>query len=802
MLTIFKKEVSSYFNSLTGYLAIAIFLVVTGLVIWVFPDTSVLDTGYASLEDFFGIAPYLFMFLVPAVTMRAIAGEKSDGTYELLISRPIPIAGIVLGKFFGGLSIVVLSIFPTTVYAVTLYYLGNPVGNLDIGATIGSYLGLLLLACSYVSIGLFCSTLARNPIVSFLTAVFVCFCLYDGLESLSKLPLFSQWEDRVAAFGIRYHYRSISRGVLLATDVVYFLSLTGLTIIGSTLCLSPNFRKGTQSIRYLAAAIVAILLVNMPFFSNLFNRIDFTEDKRYTLSDSSVATVQNLRENIYITIFLEGKDLPASFRRLRKASVDMATDLRAYAGKQIHINVIGPLEGSEKERQEFEQALIERGLYPTNLSVRDESGYQQKRIYPWAIVGSDKNEVAVNLLQSKMGVAAEQVINNSIQNLEYAFVNAIRKTSADSTPFIGFTEGHGEPTDLELYDALQTLQTSNQVGRVNLDSVNYESLRKLKIMIIAKPKKAFSESDKYKIDYFVRHGGHVVWALDQVDADLEYLRQRGSQPLIGRSLNLDDMLFLYGGRFNYNLVADLNCTQIPLSIGNLGGQPQIELVPWYFFPILMPLSNHPIVKNLDGIRTEFIGTIDTVESANIQKEVLLTSSPFTRILTPPHEISLQMVEEQPDPTKFKTKPAAVAVLLKGHFPYIFQNRPAPRGITDPVDLTATSKASKMLMISDGDWLTNQISASDQSPFPLGWDRYTNQQFANKVFLENLVDYLLNDERLIQLRHREVKLRLLDQSKIKSEKQYWQAVNVLVPLMLLLITAFLQHYWRKRKFGRA
>lgn len=799
MFTIFKKEVSSYFNSLTGYLAIAFFLIVTGLVLWVFPDTSVLDSGYATLEGFFSIAPYLFMFLVPAVTMRTIAGEKNDGTYELLLSRPITITGIVLGKFFGSLLVTIFSILPTIVYAISLYYLGNPVGNLDIGATIGSYFGLILLASSYAAIGLFCSGMTKNPIVSFLSAVFLCFFIYYGFDAISQLTIFSAVEDIVAGLGIQQHYWSISRGVLLATDLIYFLSLTGLGIIGTILFLESNFQSKKQTLRTSMIAIAVIILINLPFFGAFFGRIDFTEDKRFTLSDSSITSVQNLEENIYITIFLDGKDLPSGFKRLRKAAIDMANDLRLYSKRKIHLNIVDPLEGSEQDRQELTQALIQRGLYPTNLNIKSESGYQQKQIFPWAIVGSEKNEITVNLLQSKMGTAPEEVLNNSIQNLEYAFVNAIRKADSETTPFIGFTEGHGEPSDLELYDAIHTLQASNQVGRVNLDSVNYKSLRQLKVMIITKPTSAFSESDKYKIDYFVRNGGHVIWALDQVDANMEHLRAHGSQPLIGRSLNLDDMLFIYGARFNYNLVADLNCAQIPLSIGNIGGQAQIELVPWYFFPIIMPVSQHPIVKNLDGIRTEFIGTIDTVESVGIQKEILLTSSPFTRLLAPPQEISLQMVEEQPDPNKFRTQPAPVAVLLRGHFPYLFKDRSAPTGITEPMDLTDISNESKMVMISDGDWLTNQISTADQSPFPLGWDRYTNQQFSNKIFLENLVDYLLNDESLIQLRNREVKLRLLNQSKIKTEKLYWQAINVAVPVLLLIIIGVLQHYWRKRKY---
>src|SRR5690606_11980604 len=220
------------------------------------------------------------------------------------------------------------------------------------------------------------------------------------------------------------------------------------------------------------------------------------------------------------------------------------------------------------------------------------------------------------------------------------------------------------------------------------------------------------------IDYFVRNGGRVVWTIDQVDASLDNLRQAASQPLIGKQLNLDDLFFLYGFRLNYNVLADLNCGQIPMSIGNIGGQAQIELVPWYFFPILMPTSANPIVKNLDGIRTEFIGTIDTIETPRIRKEVLLSSSPFARTIATPAPISLQMIEEAPDPAKFKTKPQPVALLLSGKFPYIFENRPAPEGIQQAIDLTSTSRETKMLVFADGDWLINQVNHKDQSPYPL------------------------------------------------------------------------------------
>lgn len=547
--------------------------------------------------------------------------------------------------------------------------------------------------------------------------------------------------------------------------------------------------------------LVIILLANQPFFHSLFDRIDFTEDKRFTLTSTSKDLARQVKKDIYITIFLDGNDLPSGFKRLQKAALDMANDFRSYSAGQIKVQLVNPRSGSQQEQQEFTQALLNKGLFPTNLSIKTDGGLSQKYIFPAAIISDGDYEVNVNLLQNRTGQPPEQVLNNSIQNLEYAFASAISKINKEDESYIGFTEGHGEPTNLELYDAIQTLMGFSQVGRVNLDSISYDDLKRLKVLAIVKPTKRFTESEKYKLDFYIRQGGAVIWAIDQIDMSLDYLRNTTSQPLVGRETNLDDQLFLYGVRLNYDIVADLNCAQIPVSLANTGGQSQIELTPWYFFPILMPGSPNPIVRNLDGIRTEFTGTIDTIASKGIKKEIILSSSPFSRVLKTPNSISLQMIEEQPDPAKFKSQPLPIAVLLTGKFPYLFENRPTPKGIETPVDLSTISKEAKQFVIADGDWLINQINSKDESTYPLGWDRYTEQQYANKTLLENIIDYLSNEESLISLRNREVKLRLLDQALVKEQKVKWQVINVAAPVLILLIVGMAQQYLRRRKFTR-
>lgn len=800
MYSILKKEIANYFNAYTGFLAIALFLLITGLLCWIFPNTSILEAGYANMDSFFNLAPYVLMFLIPAIAMRSIAGEQADGTYELLLSRSISIQQLVIGKFLGASAIFILALIPTLLYPISLYFLANPVGNIDTGAIIGSYIGLLFLGLSFTAIAIFCSSLSKNSIVAFLLAVFACFFVYYAFDAISQFSSLLPYEQGIKRFGIQEHYLNISRGVLSAGDLLYFISLSLVFLVFTIGHLRRHYTPTRKTMLRYALVVLAVLLINQPFITRNLGRLDFTADKRFTLSDSSKELLKSLKKDIQVTVFLDG-ELPNGFNRLKEASLDMLTNLRSYANVNISYNTIDPLEGSEQERQEFSNALVQRGLYPTNLSVKNEGGLSQKPIFPWAIIGDGEQEVAINLLQTKMGLPPEEVLNNSVQNLEYAFASAIKKLNAGSMPFIGFTEGHGEPSDLQLYDAMQSLASTGQVGRVNLDSMSYASLDQLSLLIIAKPQQPFSEADKYKIDYFVRRGGRMIWAIDPIDASLDHLRKMGSQPLVTQQLNLDDQLFTYGVRINYDLIADLNCGQIPVTVGQLSGQPQIELAPWYFFPILVPTSKAALVKNLDGIRTEFISSLDTLASPSIKKEILLTSSPFSRLLTPPNQIGLNMIDEQPDPQKFKSKPIPVAVMLEGNFPYLYKDRPTPTGIAEPRDLNQLSKPAKMFVISDGDWLINAINQSDQSPFPLGWDRYTQQQFANKTLLSNLTDYLLYDESLIALRNREVKLRLLDQASLKTNKLFWQLTNVAAPIFILLIIAFLQQLARKHRYAK-
>jgi ABC-2 type transport system permease protein len=558
-----------------------------------------------------------------------------------------------------------------------------------------------------------------------------------------------------------------------------------------------NSRK--KDLTRLAIILAGILLVNF-VASNFFTRFDFTAEKRYTLSPITKNILVGLQDQVQITVYLEG-DFPAGFKRLRNATNDLLRDFDSYAGGKLQFDFVNPIRGDQKSQEESYQRLIELGIEPTNLSVKTEDGMSQKIIFPAALITYKGIQIPVKLIQTRAGISPEEVLNNSIQNLEYAFASAIKKVTTGGSVRIGFTEGHGELNDLQLSDAIKSLGDSYQVGRVNLSTIPFDGLDLLKVLIIAKPVKPFSEEDKYKIDYFVMNGGSLIWSLDQVNAELDSLRGSEEQLAFPKKLDLDDILFKYGVRLNYDLIADMNAAQIPLNVGDVGGQSQIQLLPWLFYPVFVPVSTHPIVKNLDGIKSEFPGTIDLIAIKNIRSEVILSSSPYSRKLEVPTMLSLRMVEQEPDPNLFQSTPMPAGVLLEGNFSSNFRNRPVPQGIAEKVNIPEMSKPAKMIVFSDGDIFKNQINSSDGSPYPLGFDRYTQQQYANKSLLLNAADYLSDDSGIISLRNKEIKLRLLDRAKIRQEKTFWQLINIGLPIILLIVCGIFQHYYRIRKYTR-
>ncbi|HEY0245966.1 MAG TPA: gliding motility-associated ABC transporter permease subunit GldF, partial [Mucilaginibacter sp.] len=401
MFTILKKEITSYLSSLVAYVTIGVFLLVLGLFLWVFPDSSILDYGYAGLDSLFNTAPYLFMFLVPAITMRSLAEERKEGTFELLLTRPLTDWQIVSGKYLANVVLVLFALVPTLVYYYSVATLGTPQGNIDTGGVTGSYIGLFLLGASFAAIGLFASSVTKNQIIAFTIAVFLCFFFYSGFDSLSGL--LSLQNLGLQELGITEHYQSVSRGVLDTRDLVYFILLSGLFIC-LTLFVLLNQRQKSLNNKVMLGAI-AVLAVLGVLSSLVFTRFDFTKEKRYTLSPISRNIMDSLQQPVKVTVYLQG-DFPGGMKRLQRATKDMLSDLQAYSHRKLQFEFADPLKGlNAQEQDQAIQGLKEKGLEPSYLSVKTDDGLTQKLFIPGALVSANGKDVPVNLLQKRIGLS-------------------------------------------------------------------------------------------------------------------------------------------------------------------------------------------------------------------------------------------------------------------------------------------------------------------------------------------------------------------------------------------------------------
>ena len=577
-----------------------------------------------------------------------------------------------------------------------------------------------------------------------------------------------------------------------------------------------NERKNLKKNQLISFAITLIVIVTINIIASfVYTRIDLTSEKRYTLSDTSKEILKNLDDYVYFRVYLEG-DFPAGFKKLRKETKEMLDEFRAYS-KFVDYEFINPSESNDAaERNETYKLLYQSGLNPTEIAMQTKAGAQQLIIWPCALVSYQEKEKPLDLLDTNIGENSNQVLNNSAQNLEYKLISSIKELSQEKQPSIAFIEGHGELNENEVYDITRTLQKKYKVERISLNeqvtalnsrtathdstiviSPNYDAI------VIAKPTKPFSEKDKFIIDQYVMHGGKILWLVDPVFATMDSLQM--SESTIGNTLNinLDDMFFKYGLRLNSNLLLDLNCAKIALRTGQMGGQAQIEFFPWYYFPLLNAGSDNSIVKNINPIKADFISSIDPVMSdSDVQKIPLLKTSNYTNISSTPAYITLGMLRQKPDQRMFAKKSQNVAYLLKGEFESLYANRMTTSIMeSKEIGFKTSSEPTSMIVVADGDIIRNQFHIPKGYPLPLGFDQYTQITYGNKDFIENAISYLVDGEGLIEIRSRELKIRLLDMNKINNDALLWQIINVVWPSAIMVILGFILAFIRKRKYAK-
>ena len=547
--------------------------------------------------------------------------------------------------------------------------------------------------------------------------------------------------------------------------------------------------------------ILAVVLLLNAIGNSFFHRFDLTQDKRYTLSPTSLNIIKQVQNPLYIKVYMQG-DLPAEFKRLQLETKQLLEEFQAY-NSNIVFEFVDPLENEDASMDNIKE-LYRKGLTPINITVDDKGKQSQAMVFPWAIAIYDNKEVNIPLLKNIMGASTTQKVIGSVQHLEYSIAEGLNKITKAKQKKIAVIKGNGELQDILMAKFLLQVRESYHIGPFTLDSVakspvaSLKALEKYDLAVIAKPTETFSDAEKQVLDQFIINGGKTLWLIDQVTAEMDSLYDSSGTTLAyPKDLNLNDMFFKYGIRINPDLVKDEQGSPIKLATGEQGSATQFQEFNWKFAPQVYPNSLHPIVKNLGGIKFDFANSIDTLKNG-IKKTILLQSSQYSKKIGTPSEISLNSVVEETSPRDYANKgKIPLAVLLEGSFHSMFENRVLP---FEQKTFQATGKENKMIVISDGDLIKNQLDKNFQ-PVELGYDQRSGNLYDNKDFLINCVNYLLDDTGLINIRSKDLDLPLLDKEKVYENYTRTQILTIGLPIFILGLFGVIFTFLRKRKYGK-
>jgi gliding-associated putative ABC transporter substrate-binding component GldG len=553
-----------------------------------------------------------------------------------------------------------------------------------------------------------------------------------------------------------------------------------------------------NSLKKLGFLAIGLFILNFASYY-IYKRFDVTQDKRYTLSETTKKIIDDIDSPLIIDVFLEG-NFPADFKKLQTETRQLLEEFSAY-NSNITFQFVNPIE-KEEERVEVMKKFFEKGLTPINVTVEEKGKQTQEVVFPWALANYGDKGAKVQLLKNLMGASTEKKVESSVQHLEYAFAEAIHKISKEKQRKIAVIKGNGELDDIYIADFLKTIRDNYYIGPITLDSVASQPNETLKALnvydlaIIVKPREKFTEAEKQVLDQFIMKGGKTLWLVDGTNAEMENLyNESGSTLVSNNDLNLTDMFFKYGFRINPQMIKDEYGTPIKLASGKEGSESQMETYNWKMAPFIYPASKkHPIVKNTDGVKFNFCSPIELLKT-NTKTTILLESSPYSKVIGTPSVVSLEMIAEETSPKDYTNGGLIpVAALLEGSFTSMYNNRVLP--FKDGTFLNK-SVPTKMIVISDGDVIKNQIDKG--APIELGYDKYTGQFFGNKEFILNSVNYLLDDNGLINIRSKDVTLPILDKQSVHDNYNQTQMLTVALPIVLLAIFGFIFTYLRKKKY---
>ena len=555
--------------------------------------------------------------------------------------------------------------------------------------------------------------------------------------------------------------------------------------------------------------IAAILIVINIIAGYVHSYIDLTEEKRFTLAESTTNLLYEVEDRIIIKVLLEGK-FPASFKRLQQATREMVGEFRDE-NSDIDYVFEDPTDGDMDNVNNRIRSLAELGVVGRSLTYFEGKEKVQKLVFPYALVQYGDREVIVNLLETASGMEDEEsMLNKSVSLLEYKLANAIQKITARNQGNIVFTSGQGELEPKYRTSLKNELSRFYNIGDLPLDSITSIG-QEADLVIVARPTTEFSLKNQFKLDQYVMNGGKIIWLIDKMDAHLDSIQKYKFYVPKEYPLGLDDMWFKYGARIQPNFVLDLQSTAIPQVIGQSGGRPQTQLFPWFYHPLVAPASTHPIVKNLDRVNMYWPSTIDTIQTkTHVQKTVLLASSQYSRYQMNPVRLNFEILKVEPDPSKFNKGRQPVALMLEGQFPSLFENRvdesfkKTLESINQP--FRAVSVPTKQLIVSDSDFAANWFNERTQESYPMGYNPYLPQGQnifqGNQDFMINTIEYMISEGGVLEARNREVKLRLLNGPKVREEQTIWQLINIGLPLLFIILCGLVYNYLRRRKYSKS
>ena len=794
MWSIAKKEFRFYFSHLTGYLVLGSYLIINTLLLWFF-DTpyNVMNSGFGDLSPFFEINPWLFLFLIPALSMRSFSEEKSTGTYELLLTKPLRSIEIFSGKFLGVLLILLFALFPTTLNIVAINALLEPGSSLDWGSLLTSYMALLLIGVLFISFSLCSSLLFRNQVASFLVAALVCFTqffVWEFIASLTSLP----WLFKIIeGIGINTHYASMSRGILKGEDLIYFIGwIYVLFLLGTALVKSEH--PSVKMLKKGGLALIGIIFL-MIGSESVFLQFDLTKDQRYSLSQASLDQLELLDEHpLRIDVFLAG-DLPTPYVKFRNELDALLNQLRSF-NKNCIIQYNNPFEFEESEA--IVQEMRQYGMPPEVVFENKNGNRSEQLIFPWMIVNYGDRSERIALLQKQLGDTENQKIIRSLQQLEYQIMDGIYKVSLSEKKNIAVLGSHSTSDNLKITDLLQNLKPYYNLATFDLKNLevtpekSLENLKRFELLLVSNPREPFTQTEKFILDQYGLQGGKLLWLVNGMGIDRDSLfNQAAKAYALPLELNIDDYFFNKGLRIQKSLIQDLYCAPIVLASGS-DNNTQYLPYPWVYYPLSEP-EETTIGKDLGPVWSQFASPIESLPSA-LEKTLLLQTSAFTKTPAIPTLITLEQATTKIKPSLFDESSKHLGYLIKGTQSSLFKNRIKPFNPKEIIE----EGTIEMIVFSDGNLAENQIEKG--TPLALGYDKWTNNFYANRSLLMNAIHYLTANIERLELRQKDWNIPLLDSVKMGENASFWKSLLLLLPCLIIFLLGWINQWLRSKHFS--